>query len=240
MKTTSSLDSILNSGIIVTDGLRVYWPQCKEVESLKFNHRRINTYCSNNGVIIWTNGDGIRHVAVASHKLMDAIEEAGYSYENQYVPFSNWDYPVDQKEVWFQMWEDIKKEREEEFKEDCEKYSDEHGFGSLPNEFLARCFAIPRNGLEVQYLWGAKDRIEPAIRASSFDCTVTGQLGRFYYNNGRSLCCGRDGTQYVIRGYHVEELKRAGYTVRGLFVPFSNGEVPANESLRREWERLVS
>ena len=241
MKTnTSSLDSILNSGIIVTNGLRVYWPQTKEYEFLQHNEHRPRTYEINNSVIIWTTDEGTSHVAPGTRKLWTAIKSAGYSHESQYVPFSNWDYPADQKEAWFQMWEDVKKERQEEFKEDCEKYSDEHGISFLPEEFLAKCFPIPRSGLEVQYFHGAMDRIEPAITSQRFDCTVPDMLGRYDYNNGNTSFVYRDGTQYVVHGYHVEELKRAGYTRRGLFVPFSNGEIPAKEPLRSMWERLVS
>ena len=111
MKTASPTPNpIITSGIIVTAGMKVFYPQGSVEEELQFTPRTPMTYEYNNGVIVWTNADGVTYVAVVTKELWDAIKSAEFTRQGQYVPFSNCDYPVDHKAEWDAMWE---KRREE-------------------------------------------------------------------------------------------------------------------------------
>ena len=128
-------------GLHIISGMEsVFWPQCNTAEVLKLSDPKPMTYDFNNGVVVWVTDRSEVFVGFYTRKLMTAIKEAGYHRESQYVPFSNWDYPMKKKDEWERLWKEAKVQREVEFKEDCIVYSDEHGIGVLPDEFLSKCF----------------------------------------------------------------------------------------------------
>jgi hypothetical protein len=66
-------------------------------------------------------------------------------------------------------------------------------------------------------------------------------IGKYCWNNGKVAFVTRDGSYYVTPYcFDVAEYLRAnGYVEGSLFVPFSNGDVPEDETLRAEWKNLV-
>ena len=66
-------------------------------------------------------------------------------------------------------------------------------------------------------------------------------IGKYCWNNGKVAFVTRDGSYYVTPYcFEVADYLRAnGYVEGSVFVPFSNGDVPEDEILRAEWQKLV-
>ena len=126
----------------------------------------------------------------------------------------------------------------EDFVEDCASYCDEHYIGTISDETLRNCFEMPATGVKVKHLY-FEDCYYPIINSNCFDSETVNHIGHFCTNNGRVVFVYRNGKTYVAKGYKIlDELRAAGYTESGLFVPFSNGEQIQDSVLNARWESI--
>lgn len=236
------MDSLKKEAIRVYPGMITVYPQFAKEETLnisdlapKFN----GCYATNNSTVCFVSENEI-FVTPITRFTMSSLNSAGFHSEYFYVPFSNGDYPKYEQNEWNSLRKKAQQFYVEEFIEDCNSYCDEHHIGTISEETLQNCFEIPATGVEVKHLY-FENCYYPIIRSLCFDCTAADHIGHFCTNNGKVVFVYRDGKTYVAKGYKIlNELRNAGYTESGLFVPFSNGEQIQNPILRERWESIAN
>lgn len=231
-----TLENLINDSMRIYPGMIAVWPRENKEEIINFDVATFNgSYASNNGTLAFVY-ENILYVTPSTRKAYDVLASFKQSYF--YVPFSNGDYPKNERTKWMQlrtMQNDLYKE---DFIQDCNKYCEEQNIGSLDNGILARCFVIPETGVKVKHLY-FEDTYYPMINSLSFDCTAVDYIGRFCTNNGRVVFVYRDGSTRVTKGYWIlDYLISAGYKEGNLFVPFSNGEQILDPCLREKWDAI--
>lgn len=237
----SSMESLKKEGSIrVYTGMTVVFPQYSKEETLnicelapKFN----GCYATNNSTVCFVSENEI-FVTPYTRAALRTLRSAEFREDYFYVPFSNWDYPHTEQFKWHSLREAAKQCQGEDFVEDCVAYCDSHHIGTISDETLKNCFEMPYAGVAVKHLY-YETRYYPIIQSTCLDCIAAERIGKYCTNNGRVVFVYRDGKTYVAKGYKIlSELREAGYTESGLFVPFSNGEQIVDSSLRSKWESL--
>lgn len=237
--TYKTIEELCNNSIRVTTGMIAVYPQFSQEEVIhvseivpKFNGR----YATNNSTVAFVH-NGNFFVTPYTRSAIAVLTTNGFREANFYVPFSNWDYPKFEQHKWNILRENARQSYKEDFISDCEAYCDERHIGSISEEALANCFEMPENGVRVKHLY-FENIYFPVMNQSCLDCRCD-NLGHFCCNNGRVVFVYRNGKTYVAKGYKIlNELRAAGYSEAGLFVPFSNGEEIQDYDLRVRWESL--
>lgn len=230
-----------NESIRIYPGMIVVFPQLEQEGTLnaseiksKFN----GCYAVNNSTICFVSENEM-FVTPYTKRTIASLHHAGFHEEYFYVPFSNWDYPKNECAKWESLCKAAKKEYENDFVEECVTYCDKLNIGTISDETLQNCFEIPSTGVKVKHFY-YEDCYYPILDFTmEFDCTAVECIGHFCTNNGKVVFVYRNGKTYVTKGYKIlDELKSAGYTEMGLFVPFSNGEEIIDPILRKSWESI--
>ncbi len=233
------INAVINDSLNLTGIVKVCYPYRlrKPVsdydanELMKFNEH----YSVNNSTICFVHRNKVYVTPYTRRKLKvlkEKLEEGSF-----YVPFSNGDYPLLEKERWLEMRNDALIEHFRIIEEDCSKICDERDIGNLSGSVLTRCFRIPICGIAVkQYFYNTK--VYPHCNESCVDTNTYNKLGKYCTNNGIVVFVYRDGHTYVTHGFWIiKELKKAGYKESSLFVPFSNGEQIVDLALAKKWEQ---
>lgn len=240
-----SMDSLKEGAVRVYTGMIVAFPQFSQTETLniselasKFN----GCYATNNSTVCFVSDNEV-FVTPYTRTTMRSLHSAGFCEKCFYVPFSNNDYPMSEHFKWYSLREKARQSYAEDFVEDCVSYCDEHHIGTISEETLQNCFEMPSTGVKVKHL-DFEDCYYPILDSKYFDsylnCIVADRIGHFCTNNGKVVFVYRNGKTYVAKGYKIlNELRAAGYTESGLFVPFSNGEQIHNPDLRARWESIT-
>lgn len=235
-----AMDYLKEVAVRVHSGIIVVFPQFAQEETLdiselvpKFN----GCYATNNSTVCFVYDNEV-FVTPYTRSIMSSLRSAGFCKKYFYVPFSNGDYPKSEQFKWNALREKARQSYKEDFVSDCETYCDERHIGAIREETLANCFEMPESGVRVKHLY-FEDTYYPIMNQSSLDCRSV-NLGHFCSNNGRVVFVYRNGKTYVAKGYKIlNELRAAGYTESGLFVPFSNGEQIQDCALRARWESIA-
>ncbi len=239
--TTTNIEKAMNWSIQVWNGMTVIHPQFGEKSSLnvsgltEFEH----CYSYNNGIVCFVY-EGSVYVSPYTKIISSELEHFEEKYF--YVPFSNWDYPVEKEYEWNILIQKANKANEEEFKENCVLYCEMHGIHELPKNVISNCFLIPDTGVQVQHPYW-ETVIYPVIseRETFLDDAKKLKLGKYAANNGKVVFVSPDARTYVAKGYGIiADLKSCGYTAGDLWVPFSNGEEIVDWSLKQRWEAIES
>ncbi len=236
-----TMDSLKEGAVRVFTGMIAVFPQFSQEEALniselapKFN----GCYAMNNSTVCFVSDNEV-FVTPCTRLVLRSLQSAGFRQEYFYVPFSNWDYPKFEQCKWNSLLEKARQSKVEEFVEDCASYCDEHHIGTISDETLRNCFEMPSTGVKVKHLY-FEDCYYPIINSTCFDSTVINCIGHFCTNNGKVVFVYRNGKTYVTKGYGIlNELRAAGYTEFGLFVPFSNGEQILDPVLKARWESIT-
>ena len=236
-----TIEELINDSIRVIPGMIAVYPQFSQEEALniselapKFNR----CYATNNSTVCFVSDNEV-FVTPYTRVTMRSLHNAGFCEKYFYVPFSNGDYPKSEQFKWNSLCERARQSYAEDFVDDCVSYCDEHHIGTISYETLRNCFEMPSTGVKVKHLY-FEDCYYPIINSTCFDCTAADRIGRFCTNNGRVVFVYRNGKTYVAKGYKIlNELRAAGYTKSGLFVPFSNGEQIQNPVLKARWESIT-
>lgn len=235
-----AMDSLKEEAVRVYTGMIAVFPQFSQEEALdiselepKFN----GCYATNNSTVCFVSDNEV-FVIPNTRVTMRSLHNAGFREKYFYVPFSNWDYPKSEKFKWNSLWEKARQSYAEDVVEDCVSYCDEHHIGTISDETLRNCFEMPSTGVKVKHLY-FEDCYYPII-TTGLDCIAVDYIGHFCTNNGIVVFVYRNGKTYVAKGYGIlKELRAAGYTESGLFVPFSNGEQIQDSVLKARWESIT-
>lgn len=236
-----AMDFLKEGAVRVYTGMIAIFPQFSQEEALniselapKFN----GCYATNNSTVCFVSDNEV-FVTPYTRVTMRSLHNAGFCKEYFYVPFSNGDYPKSEQFKWNSLREKARQSYAEDFVEDCVSYCDEHHIGTISDETLRNCFEMPSTGVKVKRIY-FEECYYPIINSACFDCTAVDRIGRFCTNNGRVVFVYRNGKTYVTKGYGIlNELRAAGYTESGLFVPFSNGEQIQDPVLKARWESIT-
>ena len=87
-------------GIQLFSGMHVYWPQSQYIEELVLEFHRPKTFAKNNGKVCWITEKGECFLGFTTKETMEELEKQGYTQEVFFVPFSNWDGPLDANPMW--------------------------------------------------------------------------------------------------------------------------------------------
>lgn len=105
-----TLAELKAKAIIVTDGMQTHFPQFQTTQTLSIKglnpNAHIRTYAYNNSVVAFVDSEGTFYVIPDLKGTQNVLAENGYLRKYFYVPFSNWDYPVDLKKEWEKLWEE--------------------------------------------------------------------------------------------------------------------------------------
>lgn len=238
---TISMDSLKEGAVRVYNGMIAVYPQFNKEEVLsvselvpKFN----GCYAMNNSTVCFVSDNEV-FVTPYTRITMNSLHAANFCEKHFYVPFSNWDYPKDEQAKWNQLREEARRSHAKDFADDCASYCDRHHIGTIREETLQNCFIMPSIGVKVKHIH-FEDCYYPIINSDCFNCVAADKIGHFCTNNGKVVFVYRDGQTYVAKGYKIlEELRAAGYTESGLFVPFSNGEQIQDYVMRERWESIT-
>ncbi len=237
-----TMDSLKEGAVQVYNGMIVVFPRFHQEEALdiselvpKFN----GCFAINNSTVCYVDENGGVFVTPYTRVTVRSLYSAGFSKKYFYVPFSNEDYPKFERDKWKILLEKARQSYEDDFVEDCVSYCTANNIGTISEETLQNCFEIPSTGVRVKHIY-FEDCYYPIINYNCLDCIAIGKLGHFCTNNGKVVFVYRNGKTYVTKGYKIlNELRAAGYTESGLFVPFSNGEQIQDPVLSARWESIT-
>ena len=156
-----------------------------------------------------------------------------------YVPLTRGAYPVEEKERWKELKNNVR--NRVDIHEKCIEYAKEKGYGTIEEDSLEEyCFQIPEEGVEVERVDGSRIIHFPAIRYIKND-TILCKIGLYSIRNGICSFVYNDGKTYVTcHEFVVEELKKAGYKEGFLWVPFSDRyEKIINLDYSIAWQRIL-
>lgn len=236
-----TMNELKEMAVRVYNGMTVVWPQMPQSEenlSLHFIEPKFNGHYSANNSTVCFVERGEMFVIPYTREVMTVLENANFHEAYFYVPFSNGDYPKSESYKWFALREGARQSYHQNFISDCMQYCDAHGITALSDETMKNCFQMPINGINVKHLY-YETRYYPEIKNDSLDCIAIEKIGTFCCNNGRVVFVYLDGQTYVTKGYKIlDELQQAGFREKGLFVPFSNGEVITDPIFKSQWDAI--
>lgn len=108
-----TIQQLKDHAIRVEDQMKVYWPQFSknevvDLKALETDDKKMQ-YSYNNSVIAFVDENGDLYV-IPDIGIQKTLVSAGYSRKFFYVPFSNWDYPVEYEEKWKNLWREKNRE----------------------------------------------------------------------------------------------------------------------------------
>lgn len=237
----SSLDKLKDLSIAIKGDIIAYRP--KENKKILFNPsvetEMEHCFCSNAGIISFV-ADGVMYVTPYMPPVMAVLNSAGFKRKAMYVPFSNDEYPVDQKDKWEALQKMAKNERLERFTLECNKFADSHGYGSIADSLLSdACLAIPADGVHV-IRFNSSSVYYPEVREDYFSNSASNSIGKYCIEKGICSFVYRDGRTYVTTNHNViTALQSAGYRLGNLNVPFTNGEIITDTRQAEKWKRIA-
>lgn len=225
---TSEFIAAKSINIIVEDQFRI-----KETDK--------KTYCGNNGVLAFVDGNGKYHAAPSRDDLVAALEGEGYQKNTLFVPFSNGEKPVDgplpNNLGAAAKWDQLIREadaygREQERKENLatyEKKAKEREITPVIGDYIICDGVTTTNDEKIETnetTEGLRQRIDHVGTYSSNNGTTA-------FVDGQGHLCAAPSSELLFI-----TLKASGYKKGEMFVPFSNGELPENKSLQNKWKAL--
>lgn len=236
-----TMEHLKTESIHVTDGTVIMFPQYQKTETLCISNlipKFPGCFATNNSTVSFITTDGHFFVTPYTTKKIHLLKELGFSKENFYVPFSNWDYPIIEQSLWELLQKDAKKEWENEFHQDCKNFCRKNNINELSQEIMDNCFVIPNSGLKIKHLY-FEDCFFPILTSGVVDSYAIDKLGKFAKNNGVVVFVGDDGKTYLSRSYKIiQVLLSKGYKEARLFVPLSNGEEIIDPILSKKWDTI--
>jgi len=106
MKSINTMTELKAKALVVTDGMETFFPQFNAREPLTISEVQTDklTYAYNNSVVAFVDEEGTFYVIPDLKGTQKVLSENGFAKTYFFVPFSNWDYPVEYKEKWQNLW----------------------------------------------------------------------------------------------------------------------------------------
>lgn len=240
------IKSVQGGEWIATDGVEyIQWgdekrqfPSNTDEQAFPTRLNQVGTYDSNNGTLAFVDEKGVMHAGHSTDANFQALEQAGYRRGGIWVPFSNGEVPAD-PELRKQYTELREKGREVDKKANIERHL------HVYSETAERKGIKPVEGGLFMMVDGIKYR-HWGNETGAIDTNTDGynmairrveQVGTFDSNNGRMAFVDEQGRMWVgaSTNENYEAIRKAGYSNGGIWVPFSNGEMPTD---RATYEQL--
>ena len=217
---------------------KLEFPSAQDETIVESRLAQVGKYDSNNGTLAFVDENGIMKIGHSTDGNLLALKEAGYQRGNIWVPFSNGECPVDQeiKKKYLELRErgrEINRQRNIEqhlqiFSKEAERK------GVVPVE--GGLFMMV-DGIEYTHFWNQSGQIGVNTDGNNFAIDRVQQVGTFGSNNGRIAFVDEKGQMWVGASTpeNWEALRNANYHRGGIWVPFSNGEIPKD---RATYEQL--
>lgn len=232
--------------LIPDDGLKIKGMYEEKVEKPVHEFELkdyIGTYCQCNGRIAFVDDRGHTYVTPFRHEIRNILKKAGYKESEFHVPLANEEELVDLycKEEWERLCLAEKKTTKvriaQEKVERIKDISMKKGLYSLPPELYRLTFEIPDTGVETIGYGKEHETLLPVD-----DFNLESKIGTYCQNAGRVVFVDNQGRTFVTPfcSEITHSLQRAGYKEGNMRVPFSNGEIPANDLLKLRWKQLCA
>jgi len=198
------------------------------------------SYDSNNGVIAFVDGEGRMRVAPATSDRFRALEEAGYKRGGIWVPFSNGELPTDPalREQWEKMREEAHEQNRKETTESHLNYYRAEAEKKQVKEVAGEWLTV--DGVETEWMGTEKSAVDRNTDGYNMAVGRLEKVGAYDSNNGVIAFVDGEGRMRVAPATsdRFRALEEAGYKRGGIWVPFSNGELPTDPALREQWEKM--
>lgn len=237
---TINLDSLKEGSVHIYKGMISVSPYAARELTLDLSeiNERFNECYSIQCRTVGFVSEGELYVTPCSDLVIRSLEALGFKQAEFYVPFNQNDYPKNETEKWVYLKEMVIQSYIDDFIEDCTAYSNEQGIGTLSEEVLKNCMAIPFLGLPVigiEY----ETCYYPILNIGIMEQEKANYIGRYNINEDFVAFVYRDGRTYVTKGYRIiKKLKEAGYKQKNMFVPLSSGERIKDKGLQKIWESI--
>jgi hypothetical protein len=231
---------------MATDGVKyIQWPDEKrqfasntDEQTFPTRLNLVGTYDSNNSTLAFIDEKGVMHVGHSTDENFQALEQAGYRRGGICVPFSNGEVPAD-PELRKQYAELREKGREINKKANIERHlhvysetAERKGIKTVEGGLFMMV-----DGIEYRHWGNETGIIDTNTDGYNMAIRRVEQVGTFDSNSGRMAFVDEQGRMWV--GASTDEnfqaLEQAGYRRGGIWVPFSNGEMPTD---RATYEQL--
>ena len=196
-------------------------------------------FCSNAGIVSFVT-DGKMYAIPYMASVMKILNHEGFTRKTMNVPFSNDEYPIDEKRKWEALLKMVENERKERFVSTCESYADKHGYSEIAPSLLSDyCMKIPEDGVHVIKFQNS-DVYYPEIKGTAFGSTATNLIGKYCVDKGVCSFVYRDGSTYVTKNQKViSALQSAGFRLGSLHIPFTDGEIITDTAQAEIWKRIA-
>ncbi len=239
------LSVLMKNSIEVTGKTLVGWPKKGRknttLDMTKLAFKFDGEYSVHNNVICFVHKYRV-FVTPFTRQRMATLDDAGFCPNNFNVPFSNGEFPINERKKWDKLMVEARGANYPDYENGCIKWAEKHNILPLKKDTMKKCFRIPFSGVPVEYsdqIGSREARIYPACKECVVDAAVLEKIGTFCQNDNIVAFVYRDGHTYVTRGLWIlDELREAGYKEGYLFVPFSWGEVILDPVLRKKWEEI--
>ncbi len=237
----TTLRELEQVAFVIDSALLVRYPQTNQQRYLNpYVDKKLEAgYCTNNGMVSFVS-NGKFYVIPYMRKVINVLSQNGFTEKSINVPFSNMDYPMDDKLLYYLEYLKAAAYEQsiQDFKEDCENFADSHGFKTIDKSLLEQCFEIPGRGIRVK-LHNSIGVYLPIIQHQVFGAQAERNIGRYATNNGITVFVYFNGKTYVTSNPKVlSALTEAGYTPGVLPVPFSNFEKVLDSEYEAQLKRL--
>ncbi|GDX62281.1 hypothetical protein LBMAG33_5910 [Candidatus Levyibacteriota bacterium] len=199
---------------------------------------QVGTYDYNNGTFALVDQEGSLRIGHGTSANAQVLEKAGYRRGGMWVPFSNGEIPTDPSlrqqylEIRERGREASKRENTERHLQVYSEIAERKGIKEVEGGLLMMV-----DGIEYRHFGNETGNIEVNTDGYNMPIRRVDQVGTFDSNNGRIAFVDGQGRMWV--GASTEEnfdaIRKAGYERGGIWVPFSNGEMPTD---RETYERL--
>lgn len=192
---------------------------------------QVGTFDSNNGTVAFVDEQGVMQVGHATHENFEALEQAGYRRGGISVPFSNGEVPTD-PELKRQYTELRKKGREINKQRNTEEHlriyqqtAEKKGVKPVEDGLF-----VVVDGIEYRHFGNETGRVDVNTDGYNMAIRRVEQVGTYDSNNGRVAFVDEQGRMRVgtCTKENFDVLQKAGYSRGGIWVPFSNGEMPTD------------
>lgn len=210
---------------------------------IKERLKQMGTYDVNNGTVAFIDDEGRINVGHATEENFGVLEKHGYIRGSFWVPFSNGEVPVDIKlrQQYFEMRQKgIEANKQRNIREHIRIYSEiaeKKGVKPVEGGMWMMVDGIEYRG------WGNEaGRVDVNTDGYNMAIRRVDQVGTYDSNNGRVAFVDHQGGMWVGASTREnwEALTQAGYKRGSIWVPFSNGEVPADREIYQQLRDVLT
>ncbi|MBP8591059.1 hypothetical protein KBI33_01160 [Candidatus Shapirobacteria bacterium] len=237
---------VQNGDWLVIDGVEYFrlggekgiFPASTDEATFPTRLSQVGTYDSNNDTLAFVDGQGVMRIGHLTEENLAALEKAGYRRGEIWVPFSNGENPTDPtlKRRYLELREKGREaNKQRNIREHLKIYGDiaeRRGIKPVKGGLFMMV-----DGVEYRYLGNETGRVDLNTDGDNMAISRVDQVGTYDSNNGIIAFVDGQGKMWV--GASTAEnwraLIQAGYKSGGIWVPFSNGEMPTN---RATYEQL--